>query len=189
MGSGSLTRGRTQALYLGTEVSWSWAYQGGSSVLFLKESVNVVPPPLPREAVLVASRYPCPSFFPLLQASWFCHGRSWAASSEPRRRQFSSQGPPGGWERAWGLSLWEDVCWGSVLEKALFLFFFQVPFPASWELPSLNVMLRTQQPSEKVQTRERANCGESVGGTEAAELQPDPVPKLDLSESLNHTRS
>lgn len=98
-------------------------------------------------------------------------------------------GPPGGLGKGWGLSLWEDVCWGSVLGKALFLFFFQVPFPASWELPSLNVMLRTQQPSEKVQTRERANCGESVGGTEAAELQQDPVPKLDLSESLNHTRS
>ena len=74
-------------------------------------------------------------------------------------------------------------------ERRCFFFFFQVPFPASGELPSLNVMLRTQQPSEKVQTRERANCGESVGGTEAAELQQDPVPKLDLSESLNHTRS
>ena len=68
-------------------------------------------------------------------------------------------------------------------------FFLQAPFPVSWDLPSLNLMLRTQQPSEKVQTRERANCRESVGGAEAAESQQDPVPKLDLSESLNHTRS
>ena len=94
VGSSSLTRGRTRALHPGSEVSWSWNYQGGSSVLFLKESVNVVPPSLPWETVLVASRYPCLSFFPLLQASWFCHGRSWAASPEPGRRQFSSQAPP-----------------------------------------------------------------------------------------------
>ena len=102
-------------------------------------------------------------------------------------------GPPpllrGGWERAWGPSLWEDICWGSFPGKAVFLFFLQAPFPVSWDLPSLNLMLRTQQPSEKVQTRERANCRESVGGAEAAESQQDPVPKLDLSESLNHTRS
>ena len=96
----------------------------------------------------------------------------------------------GGWERAWGPSLWEDICWGSFPGKAVFLFFFlQAPFPASWDLPSLNLMLRTQQPSEKVQTRERANCRESVGGAEVAESQQDPVPKSDLSESLNHTRS
>ena len=192
VGSSSLTRGRTRALHPGSEVSWSWNYQGGSSVLFLKESVNVVPPSLPWETVLVASRYPCLSFFPLLQASWFCHGRSWAASPEPGRRQFSSQAPPllrGGWERAWGPSLWEDICWGSFPGKAVFLFFLQAPFPVSWDLPSLNLMLRTQQPSEKVQTRERANCRESVGGAEVAESQQDPVPKSDLSESLNHTRS
>ena len=82
MGSSSLTRGRTRALHPVSEVSWSWNYQGGSSVLFLKESMNVVPPSLPWETVLVASRSPCPSFFPLLQAS------------EPGRRQFSSQAPP-----------------------------------------------------------------------------------------------
>ena len=84
----------------------------GSSFLAMGDSAGCLPISMP-------------FLFPLLQGSWFCCGGSWAAFPEPRRRRFSSQGPPGGWERAWGPSLWEDVGWGwSHPGKVVFLLFF-----------------------------------------------------------------